>query len=67
MSAQLVRGTLVQAVDSLGRWEKARIAKKVGGKWRVSFVDWSSDHDRTFGTDEVRLPIAKHAKFEVLD
>ena len=61
MSAQLIRGTLVQAVDTLDRWEKARIAKKVGRKVEGLFRGLVVRSRQDFGMDEVRLPIAKHA------
>ena len=58
MAENLVIGDRIQALDSLGRWENARIVDILPNGYRVSFIGWASEFDRDLHREEGRLCVA---------
>ena len=48
------KGSKVQAVDELGRWEEVRIVKKDGDQFEICFVGRGSRFNRLVEQSEVR-------------
>ena len=63
MAGEIVVGKVVQAVDELGHWLRARVVAVEDEKFRVTFPGYPGCAccDRWVSKSQVRLPYAKHA------
>ena len=58
------KGQKVQAVNELGRWEKARIVNvSSDGQYLVKFVGWSADFNLLVAEPEVREIVDPFSEF----
>ena len=59
MAEDIIIGKRIQAIDSLGRWENAKVKEidNTIGEYFVTFPGWGSEWDRWVTKGELRIPV----------